>query len=511
MKRFESSDDEQERVFDDVVQFEDLDMSTTQHMKRWEPLLQPMFAHRSKRYWLIGSIVISFVCLILVLTPLLPSHPTGSPPTTPDPIHSYLEVATSQLVYEVQNEPGIIRALRRSDGKQIWSYQILPSINASLTLAVNIAPLRLVGNVLYTHIYKGWDITLYALNALTGAILWTYIPPKPFIPFSFSVIIVNGIVYDASIQGQVIALQDQTGKRLWLYRQSEQQTISDMQFHLNGNVIYLSFTQEKQTIALDAVTGVVLWQSNRSLMFIAVSSGISYFSDPQEILYAFDARTGTTLWISPPSFLEKLLYVIASGDLLIYAQPDGSVEAFHVKTARVVWQSKSPGFPASSLFLFDHHLYVVHSDFRQAILASLSLSTGSLLWQYSTSVFPRVEGIGDHIYVKSADQVSVLQAKAGKLLWRSSLDMPIDEVNDASGITVNDPVFQVMNNHLFVAMPSTDGNLLMVLNNTNGHVLWQKNIFGTPLLLMNIAYVTGADGTVYAYSENSGKLLWSTH
>ena len=513
MKRFEASDNEQETVFDDVVQFEDLDVSTAQHMKRWEPFLQSVFARRSKRYWLLSGIVISFVCLVLVLTPLLPSRHSVSSSTAKvgDPIHSYLEIATSQLVYEVQNEPGIIRALRRSDGKQIWSYQVLPSINASLTLALNIAPLTLVGDILYTHIYKGRDITLYALNALTGTVLWTYIPLKPFTPFSFSVTVINGIVYDSSIQGEVIALQSQTGKRLWLYRQSEQQAISDMQFHLSDDVIYLSLTQEQQTVALDAVTGTLLWHSNRYLMFIAVSSDISYFSDQQDILYAFQPRTGTALWISPPSFLEKLLYVIGPGDLLIYTQSDGSVEAFHIKTARVAWRSKSPGFSASALFLFKDHLYVVNSDVRHSILTSLNLSTGSLLWQYHSAAFPRVEGVGDHIYVKSANQVFVLQTETGKPLWRSSLDMPIDEVNEANGMTATDLVFQVVDNSLFVAMPSSSGNVLMALNDNTGHVLWQKNIFGTPLLLMSVAFVTGTDGTVYAYSGNNGKLLWITH
>jgi outer membrane protein assembly factor BamB len=510
MASFQSSDNEREVVLDDDdIQFEDLDVPGTQLPERWERYLQHLFTPRSRRYWQVVAIVTICACLLLVLAPLLPSQSRSLVPVIADPIHSSLEVVTPQFVYEVQNEPGIIRALRRSNGSQVWSYQVLASVNDALTLTLAINPLVLADNILYTHVYKGRDSTLYALNALNGTLLWTYRPLKPFTPLSF--VVVHGIAYDSSLQGGVVALQSQTGKPLWSYKQPGQQLINDMRFNLVNGVIYLSFTQERQTIALDALTGVSLWQSYRYLMYIGMSSNISYFGDLQNTLYALQSRTGAILWISAPSFLEQL-YAIGAGDLLFYGQSNGSVEALHIKTAHLAWRSKPIGFPISALLLSTNHLYVVNSDVKHSVLLSLDPSSGNVLWQANNNAFPQLESIGDHIYVETARQIDALKVETGQLLWHASLGISlvgIGATSETDTDSTSDLAFQVADNHLFITVPDQNNNVLVVLNDSTGSALWRKAVSGTPLLLASSVYVAGTDGGVYACAGNTGKQIWS--
>ena len=520
MSNFEPQNNESgDFVYEDDVQFEDLDTPVIpRESRRWWRLLGRLFARKFARYWLVGGIVVSLGCLFVVLLPSL-SFPHDSPATNagidefaysdskPASSFSIVQVMTTQYIYvEHLEHPGKveqseIRALRRSNGALVWRYQMHSSLMSQPVVA---------GNILYVHIYDGHISSLYALNALTGVTLWKYALPASFTSFSTPVTVANGIVYDVSLQGEVVALYSQTGKYIWYYQQGGQSAINDMQFNLVNNVVYLSLQREQQFIALDALSGVLLWRDNAYFSFFAASSGISYLSDQNNTLYAFASRTGETLWKSPSPLLQGQ-YAIGSGDLLVFTEPDGSIEALHVKTSSIVWRSQPLGL-VTILRMINNHLYAVDSDPSQHwALTSLETASGHVLWRYSGSVFIQVRGVGDYVYVKDVnEQIYALQAETGKLLWSSPLGKSLDdELGDASG-TTSDATFQIVDNHAFITTLGENNDALTVLDNTDGHILWQRiSIIGVPSLLANVVYITGVDGVLYAYAGDSGKLIWS--
>jgi outer membrane protein assembly factor BamB len=504
-------------TYEDDIQFEDLETSgPPRNFRRWRRLLQRLFIRKFVRYWLIGGIVVSLGCLFLVLLPSLPLLQSSSPPnmeadtfaysdSKPASSFSFIQVITAQYIYVEHlgtKEPSEIRALRRSNGSIVWRYQTHVPLMSQPVVA---------GNILYIHIYDGHVSSLYALNASTGVTLWKYVLPTLFTSFSTPVTIANGIVYDTSLQGEVIALHSQTGKYIWSYQLSNQPNVNDMQVTQVNDVVYLLLQREQQFIALDALSGALLWQSNTYFTFFAASSDISYVSDQANNLYVLASRTGKTLWKSSFPLLQGQ-YTLGPSDLLMFVQPDGSVEALHVKTASMVWRSKSLGPQVTILRMINNHLYAVNSNASQQWkITSLEPSTGTVLWTFNGSVFIQVKGTGDYVYVKDVnEQIYTLQAETGKLLWSSPLGKSLNDELDSADGTTSDPTFQIVDNHAFITTLGENNDALTVLDNSDGHMLWQRiSIIGVPSLVANVAYITGVDGVLYAYAGDSGKLIWS--
>jgi outer membrane protein assembly factor BamB len=60
------------------------------------------------------------------------------------------------------------------------------------------------------------DSKIFALNATSGAVQWTYIDPVGT-PFIVAPAVANGVLYTGSVYGQFLALDAKTGKVLWSY------------------------------------------------------------------------------------------------------------------------------------------------------------------------------------------------------------------------------------------------------------------------------------------------------
>ena len=58
------------------------------------------------------------------------------------------------------------------------------------------------------------DTQLYALDAATGAKLWTF---SFFKGYPSSPVVANGVVYVDSANGRLVALDAATGRKLWFY------------------------------------------------------------------------------------------------------------------------------------------------------------------------------------------------------------------------------------------------------------------------------------------------------
>src|SRR5580704_80396 len=106
------------------------------------------------------------------------------------------------------------------------------------------------------------DYNVYALDALTGAKLWSYttgkhvvsapVPPNGVVS---SPAVANGVVYVASEDKNVYALNARTGAKLWSYTTND---YVDSSPAVANGVVYVG-SNDNNVYALNARTGAKLW------------------------------------------------------------------------------------------------------------------------------------------------------------------------------------------------------------------------------------------------------------
>jgi putative pyrroloquinoline-quinone binding quinoprotein/putative pyrroloquinoline-quinone-binding quinoprotein len=198
---------------------------------------------------------------------------------------------------------GAVDAVDAAKGTLLWSYDTGPN---SL-----LSPVAVADGVVYSA-----SSSLYALNASTGALMWSYpIHNAGFGELWSGPVVANGVVYVGSIDGTFYALNASVGSLLWSYSTGD--TIFANPAFANG-VVYVS-SQNGEFFALDGSTGSTLWRYTADPLGTtspAVANGVVYVAWGQNNVSALDASTGAVLWQyatasdgSAPSVADGVVYV----------------------------------------------------------------------------------------------------------------------------------------------------------------------------------------------------------
>ena len=144
-------------------------------------------------------------------------------------------------------------------------------------------------------VYVGYNSGVCALNAATGAVLWTGrnggLEPA----------VANGVVYSPSDDGTLYALNASTGDVLWTFASgSIGATVASV---ANGKV----FVGLGQNIyALDENSGALEWTAPIDGIYpptsVSIANGVGYLAS-SKTLYALDLRTGARLWTAQPGII----------------------------------------------------------------------------------------------------------------------------------------------------------------------------------------------------------------
>jgi outer membrane protein assembly factor BamB len=102
--------------------------------------------------------------------------------------------------YSVAALTGHVYALNASTGAQLWSFETGGPVTSSPAVANGVVYISSNGN-------------LYALNASTGAKMWSYAAAN----IVDSPTVVNGVVYIICEPGPLLALNASTGAKMWSY------------------------------------------------------------------------------------------------------------------------------------------------------------------------------------------------------------------------------------------------------------------------------------------------------
>ncbi len=182
------------------------------------------------------------------------------------------------------------------------------------------------------------DGSVHALVARTGHELWSrVIGEQPATP----PVVSGGIVYLATHQTSVFALDAGTGASRWHYRREQERefTLRTVAAPVpSGGFVYTGFS-DGTTVALRADTGEVVWQraSGPGDQFIdagatpQLAGGRVYVATYRDGVFALDAKSGDLVWRKPMPgatgllLRDGLLFVGAVGKVVALAPGDGSL------------------------------------------------------------------------------------------------------------------------------------------------------------------------------------------
>lgn len=290
-----------------------------------------------------------------------------------------------------------------------------------------------VNGVVYIASY---DNKLYALDARSGTKLWSYSAGNWL---SSSPAIANGVVYFGSSDNNLYALNASTGAKLWSYTTGglvwSEPVVAD-------GVVYFGSTDGK-VYALTARTGTLLWSfaadSFANAAQLAVANGVAYVGSYGGYLYALNAVTGQELWSTP--ILGGVLSPPAVANGLVYFGADDitdNVYAVNASDGSILWENAdcSEDLQASPAVVDG----VVYAYCDNNVLHALNADTGSELWQYDTgrngdAPFFSPAVANGVIYARVGPySMGALDARDGSVLWSYLSDSFFDDPVVANGV-----------------------------------------------------------------------------
>ncbi|MEG0890564.1 MAG: PQQ-binding-like beta-propeller repeat protein [Bacteroidales bacterium] len=306
------------------------------------------------------------------------------------------------------NTAGVIYALDATNGKQLWSYKTAgkifstPAIDGSYVV---------IGST---------DGNIYSLNLKTGVLFWRVKCEKSVLG---SPTIFNGTVYIGASDGIFRALNLKTGKKEWSFTQ------------IKGFIEAKPFVDREQVVigdwantlySLNPKSGKLqwLWSNKGSRMYspaavwpIKANEKI-FFTTPERVSYALDAKTGEQLWRIRGG--RESIGLSPNGKQYYIKTMKDSVFAFSTEQPQLQWQTNC-GFgyeiaptPITSIAKEGKNgkgLIFIPTD--KGNIIALNVADGSIAWKHklSLALINYIQPLGNNkILVSTMDGVVAVLA-----------------------------------------------------------------------------------------------------
>jgi len=229
---------------------------------------------------------------------------------------------TNGQVVVVQANDGNLFGLNATDGKQLWLYD---NAIPALTLRGTAQPL-LVDSVVYAGFASG---KILALNAADGTLMWEQrvgvakgrSELERVVDVDGAPILVDDILYSASYQGRLVAVNRSTGRGIWSIDES---THTDLAAG-NGHIYLVN--ADGFVRAYDAISGELVWENDQLLRrrLGAPQTFGNYLAvgDFEGYLHIFDQSSGEFVARRKVDS-EGLRAPMQSADGVLYVQGNGA-------------------------------------------------------------------------------------------------------------------------------------------------------------------------------------------
>jgi outer membrane protein assembly factor BamB len=277
-------------------------------------------------------------------------------------------VLSRGMLYEALFD-GTIVAMAASTGATVWTAHVDPGIFMEGVAVAN------------GFVYAGAGDGLWALDALTGSVVWQNSPGAQ----NYGPLVRGKRVY-AGGDGTVSAANGLSGRLAW--KRLIQQDSSFFTIALGGRDLFLT-SFNSFVVRVDSGTGKVVggislpvaetddvsWHAGTEFVGAAGQTGSVFAVDPStdQILWQFDTSNGDYVF-GPPAVQDGVVYTDSSGPT------GGHVYALNAKTGGMIWSYEAPnGIPGVSVAGG-----VVYAAADDGIIRALDAASGDLLWSFNT-------------------------------------------------------------------------------------------------------------------------------
>jgi polyvinyl alcohol dehydrogenase (cytochrome) len=391
-----------------------------------------------------------------------------------------------------------------------------------------------VGDTMYVG---STDAKLYALNARTGAVRWSYDLTQVAGPWTAAnpdpvrdgPAVSDGTVYFGDSRGYLFAVNQYTGKLRWatlLDTVNPDVEITSSPIVFGGHVYvgvsnkeagyqlqnqdYACCTARGELVALNARTGAVTWRHYTVPPAQPVGTWPSGATEY--------APSGGSVWSSPvidPA--SRAIYVGTGQNYTGSAGEIDSVLALDLDTGRLRWQYQAR--PADT--------YTQICDKKQFAGYCPGAANGTDLdWDFGSS--PNLFRAGGRELVGVGDKSGVyyaLDASTGKLIWSQALTPDPLKSGGNGGVQWGS---SYDGRRLYIATWFAKPGTLFALDPATGSIIWQTPTPAdgcttggaagnqacqpgfTPAVTTSpgVVFEGNADGKAYAFSADNGQLLW---
>lgn len=367
----------------------------------------------------------------------------------------------------VGSTDGFLYAVDRASGAERWKFETKSRIASSPAAS---------DGLVYFGAYDG---KFYAVETATGKLKWSFetggekqfsarhlhgmqpaeqVMADPWDFWESSPVLWKGAVYFGSGDGNVYALNEDTGGLKWKFKTGDVVHASPA---IADGVVFVG-SWDSYFYAIDAETGAEKWSFKTGEDTVvhnqvgiqssaAVVDGVVYFGCRDSRMYALDEATGKAKWVyftggtwiltSPAVKDGKVFFAISYG---------GKLYAADTKTGDIVYSVDFKGWPVySSPAIAGEMLYIGSTG---GTLGAVDLKTHEMAWTFTTdgakqngAAFTKKDGTSGYFETFHAQGYAETVADYAKL--------------DAIGPILASPV--VVENVVYVA--SVDGNLYALM------------------------------------------------
>ena len=257
---------------------------------------------------------------------------------------------------------------------------------------------------------------LYALNASTGATVWTTEGPTASTVVGLPAVQGDTVVF-AQADGSLTCVKASDGSTLWTYTLPGNETggLNDG-VALGGGMVYAAYNSGK-LCAFDLKNGRVAWtyESEQGLRTAPVyANGLVLLGEYNGLFSMLDAKTGKR--VNGGGAGGAINSPVVNAGNVYYSAWDGSVHSVQIKDVIPLWDANVRE-PITTAPVIADGVIIVATAMGKVV--ALNEADGALLWQYETrgGEIPAAPVIaGGRVIAGTGDnRVLVLDAKTGRL------------------------------------------------------------------------------------------------
>lgn len=229
----------------------------------------------------------------------------------------------------VGTSQGHVIAFSSTNGKKLWHAQVTSEV---------LSPPQMHDNIVVVRTLDG---KIFALDGNSGRRLWVYNRSVPTLTLrGTSAPVISGQTIIAGFDGgRLAALDLKTGRQLWEVTVSESRGSNDLERMVDidatpvvsNGVVFVS-TYQGDLVALQLDTGREIWRKKvSSYAGFSVDKNNVYISDEESTIRAFNRNTGDSVWkqvklhargVTAPALIDDYLVVGDSQGYLHWMQKD---------------------------------------------------------------------------------------------------------------------------------------------------------------------------------------------